>query len=27
VESGARYPWNDEARLAIRDYNLHDLSI
>ncbi len=27
VESGKDYPWDDRARLAIKDYNLHDLSI
>ena len=27
IESGADYPWDARAREAIRDYNLHDLSI
>jgi hypothetical protein len=27
VKSGKHYPWDDHARLAIKDYNLHDLSI
>lgn len=27
VETGEEYPWDDHARLAIKDYNLHDLSI
>jgi len=27
VESGKNYLWDDRARLAIKDYNLHDLSI
>ncbi len=27
VESGKNYPWDDRARLAVKDYNLHDLSI
>ena len=27
LQSGKEYPWNDSARQAIKDYNLHDLSI
>ncbi|MFV0277255.1 MAG: phytanoyl-CoA dioxygenase family protein, partial [Parahaliea sp.] len=27
VKSGKHYPWDDSAKLAIKDYNLHDLSI
>ena len=27
AESGEDYPWDDHARKAIKDYNLHDLSI
>jgi hypothetical protein len=27
VQSGKTYPWDESARQAIKDYNLHDLSI
>ena len=26
-DAGLRYPWNDEARASLKDYNLLDMSI